>query len=346
MKTFKQITEQEQLFESILNEAVFEKHIDRIIQQLKKFGNDKTYIKKFFTELGVNAADIDASRVKVYYDVDNTAKRAVKNALDEQDKLIVGLTNNKFGEQVVAAIWVPTVNSYGENNKGKTLLLPSEEGMLYGLFVYKNPLYNYTESSKAKRYIMFDNCNEIWIIDVSGMRSAVLKRERENARKGMWTNTPEFYASVVKKNMERYKKLITKAKIEKGSEFTELMKEIEEVNKQLMETFTLAHKNMQDDGWAMNPKLYEYVKNFNRYFQYALQYINDVLYQQQRFREELKHTEKNGLNPDISSDGTGLGYSLKEYRNKIEQVKKYLEQAKQYYKALMDGIKEFEAQKK
>lgn len=346
MRTIKEEIEIGKIFEEMVFEAVFERHMNMVINQFKKYSSDPNKdIKTLFKKLGFAVDKVDASRIKVFYNIDREAEREIENALDDKTKAIFCLIRNPEDSQVhVAGVYVPKFKDV----RGETewIYFPTKEGVALGFWecTRNNPLHNYTEKSKKNRIKTFKHCCEVWIVDMGDALSiAELQRQRKNAQYGVWQNTPEFYAQVAKKNIERYKQLAAKIRMEKGSDFDLMMKQADEMVKKLYEVMMDMHANMGEGEWGRNEHLSYLASNFNDYVTRMLQRIQYVLSRQKDYEKEKSQYEKYKKgHPEIDSDDIyGIGYYLKSYREAIKDVNDYREESQKYYDSLKEGIKNF-----
>ena len=348
MKSIKSVVENEYIFEDILLESVFERHMQMIINQFKKYDLEPSKsIKEFFKILGISA-DIDASKIEVYDYIDNDAKKDIDSALKDDDKIVIGLMQNPATKEIqVAGLYMAKY----ENNRSisEWQFLPTKTGHKFGYWecINQNPLSRYKENSKKNRIKTFEHCCEVWVISRKGIDVANLQKERSNSRYGMWENTPEFYAKVAKSNIDRYKQQLTKMRIEKNSEFENVVKEADDLVQKMYTVFMDMSKNMEKGKWGRNINLSNLAMNLNDKCSYILRYMQNLMRQQKDWTEAKERDEKwakehpEQANKMRDEDFFSSGYYLRSYRRDLDDTKEEIAKAKEIYKKLIDGIKDF-----
>lgn len=348
MRTIKEEIEFDKLFEGMVLESVFERHMSIVIDQFKKYANNPSVaIRDFFKKLGFAVDKIDASRVTVIDYVDRDAEKEINNALDDKDKVVFGLIRNPANNVLhVAAAYVPKLD--GKRNEDPWLYLPTKEGHEFGHWecIRQNPLYGYQEKGAKNRIKTFKHCCEVWIVNIGGsLDISNLQRDRKNAQYGVWENTPEFYAKVAKQNLERYKQMVTKIKMEKGSDFEKMMKDVDETVNKLYKVLTDMHNNMKNGGWGSSSQVSYYASDFNSYVTTMLRSVSDVLNCQRDYENALKDFEKyKKEHPEYKERDTSIfsvDWYLKKYREAIEDVNDYRKRAEDKYQQLMQAIKDY-----
>ena len=354
MRTIKEEIEFDKLFEGMVLESVFERHMSMVIDQFKKYASEPSKaIREFFKKLGFAVDKVDASRVTVIDYIDKDAEKEINNALDDKDKVIFGLMRNPSNSEIhVAAAYVPKYN--GQRHEDPWVYLPTKPGHIYGHWdcIRENPLKNYEESANKNRIKTFKHCCEVWIVDMGGsLNIADLQRQRKNAQYGVWQNTPEYYAKVAQKNLERYKQMAARIKMERGSDFDMMMKQVDEMVKKMCDILTDMHNNMKEGGWGLNSNLSYKASEFHSYVTYMLQRVQEVLRRQKDYEEAkvslAKYRREHPETKDMDDDSIfSTGYYLKSYREAINDVNDYREKALQYYNELLEGIKAFKERTK
>lgn len=317
------IKESLQVNSDILLESVIDKHIQILINQLVKL---HVKPKDLFDKLKMNAADIDPSRIRVYEDIDKDAMKAIEKAMDENDKYIFAIK-----KEMVCFIY----NSKPSfRNDDYYIWIPTREGHEFGSWstATENPLWNYRENSKSisRKVKIFEHCDEVWVVDYSSsLRREDTQRKRTNTKWGAWENTPEFYAKVLKDNLERYKTQGALMRMNKGSEFENVMKDVNvfigQVTAQLLEM----NKNMAKGQWGFEYQLNKSMQEINRLAQRILNNVGYVLDSQRDYEENKDYEYGN-------SD-----YYIRQYRAYIKEVKELLQDGKQKFELLEEEIKKF-----
>lgn len=308
----------------IVLESVIDKHMQMLINQLVKF---RTKPKEVFDKLRINADKVDPSRLRVYKVVDTDAIKATEKAMKDKNKYIFGIK-----DEMVCVIYNTTLTDSREDNY---IWLPTKEGQVfgdYGDIMWKNPLWTYKENTKniSRRVKMFMYCDEIWILDYStSLQRTDVQRKRKELKDGMWENTPEFYAKVLQDNLERYKTQSALMRMQKGSEFESVMKEVNKFINNVTELLLDMHKNMAPDQWGYQEKCRDLMSDANRYSTRILDHIGDVLDYQRNYEESKK---RGGYSDD---------YYINKYHEYVQYVKKLLKEGKEKYDLLIDAINEF-----
>ena len=348
MRTIKEDLEIDKLFESMVFESVFERHMSMVIDQFKKYAaNPSVAIRDFFKKLGFAVDKVDASRVTVFDYIDRDAEKEINNALDDKDKVVFGLIRNPANNVIhVAVAYVPKLE--GKRNEDPWVYLPTKEGHEFGHWecIRQNPLHDYQEKAAKNRIKTFKHCCEVWIVDISGsLDISNLQKNRKNAQYGVWENTPEFYAKVAKQNLERYKQMVTKIKMEKGSDFEKMMKDVDETVNKLYKVFNDMHNNMKNGGWGSNSNVSYNATEFNSSVTTMLRCVSDVLNCQRDYEKALKDSEDyKKEHPEYEEKGSSIfsvNWYLDKYREAIEDVNDYRKRAEDSYQRLMKAIKEY-----
>ena len=308
----------------IVLESVIDKHMQMLINQLVKF---RTKPKEVFDKLRINADKVDPSRLRVYKVVDTDVIKATEKAMKDRNKYIFGIK-----DEIVCVIYNTTLTDSREDNY---IWLPTKEGQVfgdYGDIMWKNPLWTYKENTKniSRRVKMFMYCDEIWILDYStSLQRTDVQRKRKELKDGMWENTPEFYAKVLQDNLERYKTKGAMLRMQKGSEFESVMKEVNKFINNVTELLLDMHKNMAPDKWGYQYECKELMMDANNYSTRILDYIGDVLEAQRNYEESKK---RGGYSDD---------YYIAQYHEYIQYVKELLKKGKEKYDLLIDAINKF-----
>ena len=145
----------------------------------------------------------------------------------------------------------------------------------------------------------------------------------------MWENTPEFYAKVLQDNLERYKTKGAMLRMQKGSEFESVMKEVNKFINNVTELLLDMHKNMAPDKWGYQYECEELMMDANNYSTRILDNIGDVLEAQRNYEESKK------------IGGYSDDYYITKYNEYIKYVKELLKKGKEKYDLLIDAIDKF-----
>ena len=331
MRSIKEEIKFEKFFGDMVLESVFERHIKRLIEQFNKYDKEPSKsIRTFFKSCGIAFDTIDASKITIYDRFDKEAEKDIKDCYEDNSKIVIGCMKhpNTHEDMVVGAYIAKNRNNRNEN---AWHFFPTKEGDMFGHYECNNhnPLKNYQETSKSKFAQTFKKCSEIWIINTNGIAVTDLQRARANAKYGTWQNTPEFYANFAKKNIERYKQLIAKLRMEKGSDFEQLIKETDDLVKLLYETLMDLHKHMGIGDWGQSDRISYAAQEFNSNTSYVLQKLQDVIRQQKEYEDAKKYDAKYGEKANELEIGSG--YYLRSYREAIKSCHEYIKRAKEYY---------------
>lgn len=316
------IKESLQTNSDIVLESVIDKHMQMLINQLVKF---RTKPKEVFDKLRINADKVDPSRLRVYKIIDADAIKAVEKAMKDRNKYIFGIK-----DEMICVIYNTTLIDSREDNY---IWLPTKEGHVFSKWETRvqNPLWVYKESSKniSRQAKLFEHCDEIWILDYStSLQRTDVQRKRKELKDGMWENTPEFYAKVLQDNLERYKTKGAMLRMQKGSEFESVMKEVNKFINNVTELLLDMHKNMAPDKWGYQYECKELMMEANNYSTRILDHIGDVLDYQRNY-EESKNM------------GGYSDYYITKYNEYIQYVKELLKKGKEKYDLLIDAINKF-----
>lgn len=331
MRSIKEEIEFEKFFSGMVLESVFERHIKKLIEQFNKYDKEPSkHIREFFKLCGIAFDTIDASKIAIYDRLDKEAERDIKDCYEDNNKIVIGcMKHPNTGEDMVVGAYI--AKNRNNRNANSWCFFPTKEGDMFGHWdcISHNPLKNYQENSRSKFAQTFKKCSEIWIIDTRGINVAELQKARTNAKYGVWENTPEFYAKFAKKNIERYKQLAAKMKMEKGSDFEQLLKESDELVQLLYETMMDLHRHMAIGDYGQSDRVAYAAQEFNSNVSYVLQRMNEVLRQQKQYEDAKKWDAKYGERANDLEFGSG--YYLRSYREAIASCREYIKRAKDYY---------------
>ena len=308
----------------IVLESVIDKHMQMLINQLVKF---RTKPKDVFDKLRINADKVDPSRLRVYKVVDTDVIKATEKAMKDKNKYIFGIK-----DEMVCVIYNTTLTDSREDNY---IWLPTKEGQVfgdYGDIMWKNPLWPYKENTKniSRRVKMFMYCDEIWILDYStSLQRTDVQRKRKELKDGMWENTPEFYAKVLQDNLERYKMKGAMLRMQKGSEFESVMKDVNKFINNVTELLLDMHKNMDPDQWGYQYKCKELMMDTNICATRIFDNIRYVLKAQHNYEYAKKR------------DGYSEDFYIEQYNENLQDLKKLLKEGKEKYELLIQTIDDF-----
>lgn len=316
------IKESLQANSDIVLESVIDKHMQMLINQLVKF---HTKPKEVFDKLRINADKVDPSRLRVYKIIDADAIKAVEKAMKDRNKYIFGIK-----DEMICVIYNTTLIDSREDNY---IWLPTKEDHVFSKWETRvqNPLWVYKESSKniSRQAKMFDHCDEIWILDYStSLKRIDVQRKRRDLKDGRWENTPEFYAKVLQDNLERYKMKGAMLRMQKGSEFERVMKEVNKFINNVSELLIDMHKNMAPDQWGYQYKCKELMMDTNICATRIFDNIRYVL----KAQHDYEYAKKGNY---------GADFYIAQYNENLQDLKKFLKEGKEKYDLLIKTIDDF-----
>ena len=315
MRTIKESLE----YDNIICEALFEKHMKKIVDQLEKIGIKP---KTLFSSLGFMVDKIDASRVRVIHEPDEQIKK-IREAMDNQDYVVFAVKDN-----LVCSVWI----------KNRWVFIPTENGQTFDSWSARrdSPLYKWYESGrsiKAQSRIA-EHADEVWIINAKGVLSKrELQNDRYKAKDGMWENTPEYYAKVLEQNLARYKKKIQMMRMEKGSLFEKLVEDIEKFIPKVTALLFDMHKNIGLGKWGSNYRISENISELNRLATNFLYSLNRIV------QNKKSHEEWNRDGYSVST------YNLRAYNEEMDSLRESISKAQKMYDDILEMIKNFETNK-
>ena len=313
-------------YDNIICEALFEKHMKKVVDQLNKFGHTP---KELFSRLGFMVDKIDASRVRVIHDPEDSMSKIVK-AMEEQDTVVFAIKDDLVccvwvSGQRAGWCWLPTHNSHKEYALDSWA--SRRDSPLY-------KWYNGSHRSVKSEAGMLEHADEVWVVNAKGvLNKRKLQNERSKAKYGMWENTPEFYAKVLEQNLARYKKKIHAMRMEKGSLFEKVVKDIEEFIPKVTTLLFDMHKNIGLGKWGSNYRISENIQELNRL-------ATNFLYSLNRIVQNKKSHEE--WNRDGYSAST---YNLKAYNEELDNLRESITKAQKMYNDILEMIKDFETNK-
>lgn len=189
---------------SLLFEAVIDDNIRKLINQVKQSGKPKAMddLKALFKTLEIKIDKLDPSVLRTYDLKDSDEKKIAEKLYDKAKTTECACFFLKDG--------VVYVCFYNNNFK----IIKSKD--VEDNYDVKKEIIG-DSWGKFTKPALFKHADEMWVINRSKVSSNALKRERYEAKLGMWENTPKFYEQVKAQNLKRYKEAITKAKAAKGN---------------------------------------------------------------------------------------------------------------------------------
>lgn len=316
MRTLKEEIRIEQELE-MLTEGVVEKHLQKLIDQLKKYGYSA---KELFKIAPIAWDKIDASRVTVYRDPsDKSEIKEYTECVKDDNYIVFGVLNGQIGVMFYKGniTYLPT----DDKHKGK--MLNSWEMRSGSEFWRKD---NSQRSIKTKAEDMLSIADEVIVINAKGKLSTTkLQHNRRASQEGIWDNTPEFYAKWLKKNIEKYKKKIEVIRAQKSDEFVPLsekvMKTLEIISKEMIEM----HNNSEYGQWGYNGDLRYALSRINSRCQYAFNHLDDILRAKRDLEEAKRNVKEYGDRSPGSAENYISSYS-ERYNSNIQGLKSRLQE--------------------
>lgn len=321
MRTIKEKIRIEQELEMLI-ESVVEKHLQKLIDQLKKYG----YSAKDLFKIAPIAWDkIDASRVTVYRDPsDKSEIKEYTNCVKDEDYIVFGIINNQVGVMFYGnnITYLPT----DDKHKGKSL--NSWEIRSGSEFWRKD---NLQRSIKTKATDMLSIADEVWVINAHGKLSTrKLEYNRKASQEGIWDNTPEFYAKWLRNNINRYKKKIEVIRAQKNDDFVPLsekvMKTIDMISKEMIDM----HKNSEHGQWGYIGDLRYALSRINSRCQYAFNQLDDILRAKHELEEAKRNIKEYGERSPGSAENYIASYS-ERYNSNVRALKSRLQEIEEMF---------------
>lgn len=306
----------------LLTESVVEKHLQKLIDQLKRYG----YPAKELFKLAPVAWDkIDASRVTVYRDPsDKSEIKEYTNYVKDDNYVVFGILNDQVGVMFYKGNinYLPT----DDKHKGKTL---NNWDMRFNSEFWKKD--NSQRSIKTKAEDMLSIADEVWVINTKGkLDTNELKRSRVVSQQGVWDNTPEFYAKWLKNNITKYKKKIEVIRAQKSDDFVPLSEKVMQVMELISKEMIDMHQNSEYGRWGYNSDLRYALSRINSRCQYAFNQLEDIL-RAKRDLEEAKKTVKDyGERSPGSAENYISSYS-ERYNSNIQALKSRLQEIEEMF---------------
>lgn len=321
----------------MLTESVVEKHVQKLIDQLKRYGYPA---KELFKIANVAWDKIDASRVKVYRDPsDKSEIKEYTECVKDDNYVVFGILNDQVGVMFYRGIitYLPT------NDKHKGKMLNSWE-MRNGSEFWRRD--NSQRSIKTKAEDMLSIADEVWVFNINGkLNTFELKKSREISQKDVWDNTPEFYAKWLRNNIEKYNKKIEVIRAQKNDDFVPLsekvMKVIELISKEMIDMY----KNSEYGQWGYNNDLRTALSRINSKCQYAFNNLDDILREKnnleeaKRFIKDHEECSPSFAEKHISEYSERYNSSLQKLKTKLKEIEEMFEEYKQEKENLIKKLK-------
>lgn len=306
----------------MLTESVVEKHLQKLIDQLKKYGYSA---KELFKIAPIAWDKIDASRVTVYRDPsDKSEIKEYTEIVNDASYIILGLKDEQFGVVFYKGniTYLPT----DDRHKGKTL---NAWDMRNGNEFWRHD--NGQKSIKTKAKDMLSIADEVIVIDAKGKLSTTkLQYSRKSSQDGAWDNTPEFYAKWLKNNIQKYKKKIEVLRAQKSDEFVPLSEKVMKVLEMISKEMIDMHNNSEYGQWGYNGDLRYALSRINSRCQYAFNQLDDIL----RAKRDLEGAKRNIKEFGDRSPGSAEYYIStysENYNSAIKGLKSRLQEIEEMY---------------
>ena len=239
------------LNEGMINEALNEPHLLELVDQLKK-KNPKFNVKTLiFDWIIIPWDEIDSSDAKEYSKIDSKALTKARNIISGRDDIrgIILLRNSK--EEYTHII----------HRKEIISLNPDAYRYSWGSsWVDEKPteLMYYVERADSMVIISWDY--------VVSNKRYIKRRDRGDARSGMVLNTAEYYESVARENLERYKKIIAQNRANRmdDSEFDKIDEDVEAIIQKTLQLTTEFRKKAKSGDKNQGVWDASRIENLNR----------------------------------------------------------------------------------
>lgn len=321
----------------MLTESVIEKHLQKLIDQLKKYGCPA---KELFKIAPVAWDKIDASRVTVYRDPsDKSEIKEYTNCVKDDNCIVFGILNDQVGVMFYKGniIYLPT----DAKHKGKML---SSWDMRSGSEFWRKD--NSQRSIKTKAEDMLSIADEVWVINTKGkLNTQELKRSRTVSQQGVWDNTPEFYAKWLKNNISKYKKKIEVIRAQKNDDFVPLSEKVMQTMELISKEMIDMHKNSENGQWGYNSNLRYSLSRINNKCQYAFNNLDDIL----RAKHDLEEAKKNIKDFGERSPGAAENYistyserynsNIRALKSRLQEIEEMFEEYKQEKETHIEKLK-------
>lgn len=245
---------------SLLFEAVIDDNIRKLINQVKQSGKPKAMddLKALFKTLEIKIDKLDPSVLRTYDLKDSDEKKIAEKLYDKAKTTECACFFLKNG-----VVYVCFYNNNFKIIKSKDV----EDNYDARKVIIGDSWGKFTKPA------LFKHADEMWAINASKVSSNILKRERYDAKLGMWENTPKFYEQVKAQNLKRYKEAITKAKAAKGDIKT-FYDKLVKVQEKYYNYLTTINPTVIFD--RKNFELRNVMDSINYYLRILLDNINDI----------------------------------------------------------------------
>lgn len=321
----------------LITESVVEKHIQKLIDQLKRYGQPT---KILFNAVPVAWDKIDASRVTVYRDPsDKSEIKEYSEYAKDEDYVVFGIIDDQVGVMFFkgkSIMYLPT----DDRHKGK--FLDSWEMRSSSPFWKKD---NNQKSIKTKAADMLSLADEVWVIDIKGkLGTAKLKFERAASKAGSWDNTPEFYAGWLNKNIQRYKKKIEVIRAQKNDDFVPLSEKVLQVIEMISKEMIDMHKNSEPGQWGYNSDLRYELGRINSKCQYAFSQLSDIIRAKHDLEDAKKSAKDFGEHSSayenyISTYSKTYNFEINRLKDRLKEIEEAYEEYKQEKEKIIEKLK-------
>ena len=306
----------------MLTESIIEKHLQKLIDQLKRYGYSA---KELFKIAPVAWDKVDASRVTVYRDPsDKSEIKEYTDCVKDENCLVFGILNDQVGVMFYKGniTYLPT----DAKHKGKML---SSWDMRSGSEFWRKD--NSQRSIKTKAEDMLSIADEVWVINIKGkLNTNELKRSRTISQQGVWDNTPEFYGEWLKKNIQKYKKKIEIIRAQKNDDFIPLSERVMQIMEIISKEMIDMHKNSEYGQWGFNSDLRYALGRINSRCQYAFNGLDDILRAKHDLEDAKKTTKDFGERSPGSAENYISTYS-ERYNSNIRALKSRLQEIEEMF---------------
>lgn len=321
----------------MLTESVVEKHLQKLIDQLKRYGYSA---KELFKIAPVAWDKIDTSRVTVYRDPsDKSEIKEYTNCVKEDNCIVFGILNDQVGVMFYKGniTYLPT----NDKHKGKTL---NHWDLRSGSEFWRKD--NSQRSIKTKAEDMLSIADEVWVINAQGKLSTTkLQYNRKASQDGVWDNTPEFYAKWLKNNISKYKKKIEVIRAQKNDDFVPLSEKVMQTMELISKEMIDMHKNSEHGQWGYNSDLRYALSRINSRCQYAFNQLDDIL----RAKHDLEDAKKTIKDYGERSPGSAENYistyserynsNIRALKSRLQEIEEMFEEYKQEKEIHIEKLK-------
>lgn len=306
----------------MLTESVIEKHLQKLIEQLKRYDYSA---KEIFKIAPVAWDKIDASRVTVYRDPsDKSEIKEYTDCVKDDNYIVFGILNDQVGVMFYKGniTYLPT----DARHKGKML---NSWDMRSGSEFWRKD--NSQRSIKTKAEDMLSIADEVWVINIKGkLNTHELKRSRVVSQQGIWDNTPEFYAEWLRKNIQKYKKKIEVIRAQKNDDFVPLSEKVMQVMGVISKEMIDMHKNAEHGQWGYNSDLRYSLSRINNKCQYAFSNLDDIL-RAKHDLEGAKRIAKDFGERSAGSEENYISTYSQRYNSNIQALKSRLQEIEEMF---------------